>query len=157
MRNYAKIILALMMALTAMLSLAACTQNESPDTSAASQSSSDSGEESALWANATYKENTTLGEGERSITVKVEADGKSVTFTVKTNSDNLGQAIMDCGLVEGEMGQYGLYIKKVNGIVADYDTDKHYWAISKGGVDLMTGADGEKISGGESYELVRKK
>ena len=158
MKKQATKILSLIIALICALGLCSCVETPSSNTSTSTaESSTADTEDLGIWASALYTSDTTLGEGEKTLTVKVEADGRSVSFTIKTNADNLGDALVGCGLVEGEAGQYGLYVKKVNGITADYDTDKHYWGISKGGVDLMTGADGESIVGGESYELVRKK
>ena len=61
------------------------------------------------------------------------------------------------GLVEGETGDYGLYIKVVDGLRADYDLDGAYWAISKDGEYLMTGADSTPIADGEHYELTYTK
>ena len=110
-----------------------------------------------LWADALYRSDKSFGEGAKNIEVEVKADGKSVTFTIKTDKENLGDALLEHKLVDGEQGPYGLYIKKVNGITADYDVDKHYWALSKDGTALMTGADGEKITGGEHYEITRAK
>ena len=109
------------------------------------------------WDTATYTEDTTLGEGSKTVTVKVVAEDKTVIFTVKTDADTLGAALTAVNLVEGEQGAYGLYIKKVNGIVADYDVDAHYWNLSKGGEALMTGADTTNIADGETYELTRAK
>ncbi len=111
----------------------------------------------SVWENATYTEDKTFGEGEKTITVKVTAEEKSVTFTIKTDKETLGDALIEHSLVEGESGQFGLYIKKVNGITADYDIDGTWWGISKDGVDLLTGADSESISGSESYIIERKK
>ena len=89
--------------------------------------------------------------------VDVVVDGKSVTFTLHTDAETLGAALVAEKLVEGEESQYGLYIKKVNGMTADYEIDKSYWSISKDGKDLMTGADGEKITDGAHYALTRAK
>lgn len=110
-----------------------------------------------VWADARYSSDTALGEGAKTLTVEVTADEKTVVFTVNTDKDNLGDALLECGLAEGDQGDYGLYIKKVNGITADYDVDKHYWSLSKDGTALMTGADSEKITGGEHYEITRAK
>ncbi len=110
-----------------------------------------------LWKDAKYTEDTTLGDGEKKVAVKVSAGERSVTFTLHTDSETLGEAMVEQSLLEGEQGQFGMYIKKVNGITADYDIDRSYWSISKDGVDLLHGIDSEKISGGESYELARKK
>ena len=157
-----KRILALLAAVLMVFSLAACTQTETPqnsgDTSDSSIVTDGTGEElTGVWKDAVYTEDKSFGEGAKTITVKVVADDRSVTFTIKTDKDTLGAALLDNGIVEGEQGAYGLYIKKVNGMLADYNVDQSYWSISKSGVDLMTGADGENISGGENYELTRKK
>ena len=107
-----------------------------------------------LWQDATYTKDTTLGEGATTVQVEVIAGDKSVTFTIKTDKTILGDALIDHALVEGEVSTYGLYIKKVNGIRADYDLDGAYWSFSKGGEYMMTGVDGTAIVDGEHYELV---
>jgi hypothetical protein len=55
-------------------------------------------------------------------------------FTVynhNTDAEYLRQALEEIeGLtVEGEESDYGLYVKTVNGITADYETDGAYWAF----------------------------
>lgn len=93
-----------------------------------------------------------------SITVEVKGpDEKTETFTISTDADNLGDALVNEGLVQGEESEYGLYIKTVNGITADYDTDGSYWALYKGGEYLTTGADSTPISNGDSFEIVYTK
>lgn len=123
------------------------------------ESSSESAEVQAdgLWADAVYKEDTELGEGKTTVKIEVKAEDKSVTITVHTDKDNLGAALTENKLVEGDQSEYGLYIKVVNGIKADYDTDKAYWAISKDGEMTPTGADSTKIADGEHYELTYTK
>ena len=44
--------------------------------------------------------------------------------------------------------------EKVNGIVADYDTDKTYWSITKGGEETL-GASATVIADGDCYELTK--
>jgi len=107
-----------------------------------------------LWKDATYQENASFGNGKTTVEVEVKAADKSVTFTVKTDKATLGDALIEHGLVEGDQGDYGLYIKKVNGITADYDVDQSYWGLYKNGEALMTGADSTEIKDGEHYELV---
>ena len=108
-----------------------------------------------LWANATYKENTTFGTGAKTITVTVEAGGKSVVFTIKTDKATLGDAMMEHQLLAGDQEQYGLYVKVVNGIEADYDKDQSWWGLYSQGEMLMTGVDTTDISNGDIYEIVR--
>ena len=110
-----------------------------------------------LWDTALYNEDTVLGEGAKTVTVTVRAQDREVVFTINTDRDILGDALMDHELVAGDVGAYGLYIKSVNGIVADYDVDGYYWGFYKGGEFMLTGVDGTAIVGGESFELVREK
>ncbi len=92
------------------------------------------------------------------ITVTVIDDkGDSKEFILETEKGNLGDALLEAKLVEGEMGQFGLYIKSVNGLRADFELDGAYWSLSKGGEYLMTGADATPIADGEKYELTYTK
>ena len=92
------------------------------------------------------------------ITVEVINDkGELSSFTVKTNADNLGDALLEAKIVEGEKGPYGLYIKYANGVRADYELDGAYWSLSKNGEMLMTGASDTPIADGEKYELTYTK
>ena len=110
-----------------------------------------------IWESATYTEDTTLGTGEKAVEVEVIAKEKAVTFKINTNKETLGEALLEHELIAGEKGAYGIYIKDVNGITADYDVDKSYWSLSKNDEYMMTGVDSEKISGGEHYELTYTK
>ena len=94
-------------------------------------------EKTGAWQTATYDRDTELGEGAKTVTVKVVADGQELTFTLHTDKENLEDALVEHNLIDGDVDVYGMYIKKVNGIVADYDTDKTYWAITKSGEDTL--------------------
>ena len=138
MRKTVNKIFALALALLTIVSLGACAR-EIPD---------------ELWNDALYTSDTTLGEGQKTVEVEVKAGEHSVTFTVKSDSAILGDALIEHGLIEGEEGQFGLYIKKVNGITADYDVDQSYWGFYKNGEYMMTGVDMTEFADGEHYELV---
>jgi len=109
------------------------------------------------WDNAVHKEDKTFGEGAKTFRLEVVADGHSVTFTVKSDEEFLGAALLTHGIITGENGPYGLYITAVNGMTADYDKDRAYWAISKNGEYLMTGVDTTPIEEGAHYELTYTK
>ena len=156
----------LLAAFTLLFTVSACDSiGKSAETTAPVESPALSGDGSetsaaplpALWNNATYKENKTFGEGAKQFEIEVIADGFSVTFTVKSDDAFLGSALLANGIITGENGPYGLYITAVNGIPADYDKDKAYWAISKGGEYLMTGVDTTPIENGAHYELTYTK
>ena len=110
-----------------------------------------------LWENATYTENTELGEGEKTILLDVVTPEKSITFTVNTDKENLEDALVEHNLIAGEKGAYGLYIKIVNGITADYNVNQCYWSLSKNSEYMQTGAGATKILDGDKYELTYTK
>ena len=110
-----------------------------------------------IWENATYTENMSFGEGAKTIDVKVIAGKDNVTFTIHTDKETVGEALLEHNLIEGENGPYGLYVKKVNGIKADFNIDKTYWAFSKDSKPLETGVDMTKIEDGAKYELIYTK
>ena len=60
---------------------------------------------------------------------------------------------MEHGLIEGEDGAYGLYVKKVNGILADYNVDASYWTFYINGEYAMSGVDTTNIDTSASYKL----
>ena len=113
--------------------------------------------ENSVWESALYKEDQTIGVGKTTFTFEVEAEGKSVVFSVNTNLEYLGEALVKNKLVEGENGPYGLYIKKVNGIKADFDEDGAYWGFYQDGEYMTSGADTTKIENGAHYKVVYEK
>ncbi len=109
------------------------------------------------WEDALYTEDTELGEGEITVFVEVATEEKSITFTLHTDKDTLGAALLEHELIEGDEGPYGLYVKYVNGIKADYDEDGTYWNFTKDGEIMMVGVDSADIADGEHYELTKTK
>ena len=99
-----------------------------------------------------------IGSGKTTVYIDVvQKDGATHKYICHTDADNLQDVLLETGFVEGEIAQYGLYIKKVEGVVADYDIDASYWALKKDGEDMMTGAGDEKIADGNHYSLVYTK
>jgi hypothetical protein len=76
-----------------------------------------------------------------------------VTFTIKTDKKTVGEALVENDLIAGDEGAYGLYVKKVNGIVADYDVNQSYWAFYINGEMAMTGVDMTDIDETAIYRL----
>ena len=83
-----------------------------------------------------------------------DADGKTTDFTVSTNKKIVGEALQDEGLISGEEGQYGLYVKTVNGITLDYETDGMYWAFYENGEYATVGIDQTVIEAGDQFSLI---
>ena len=83
----------------------------------------------------------------------VTASGEEKTFTVKTDKDTVGAALIEEGLIAGEDGPYGLYVKTVDGETLDYETDGKYWAFYVDGAYAPTGVDVTKIEAGREYSF----
>ena len=115
--------------------------------------SCDTAEKTGVWENATYRKDTEFGNGAKTVVVEVKAEDQQVTFTIKTDKDTVGAALLEHGLIAGEQGAYGLYIKQVNGITADYDVDQTYWSFYINGEYAMTGVDTTEITEGATYQL----
>ena len=137
-------VLSVIIVLTCVLGLAACGNEVS---------------KTGLWENAVYTKDSTLGKGEKTVTVEVEAEENKVTFTIKTDAETLGDALLENKLVEGDSSEYGLFITSVNGIKADFTADGSYWAFYIGDEYATTGVDGEKLDGTKDtvYRLVYTK
>ncbi len=133
-------LLAFLLALFCLIPLTACEKDE-PD----------------FQSTAIYVTDTTLGEGAKTLTLTVEAGDTAVHFTIHTDAETVGEAVQAVGLLEGEEGAYGLYVKRVNGILADYDIDQSYWAFYIGEEMAMTGVDATEIVPGTEYRLVYTK
>ena len=85
--------------------------------------------------------------------IVVDKDGKETTFNLSTDKATVGDALLAEGLIEGEPGAYGLYVKKVNGIVADYNIDQTYWAFYINGEYAFTGVDATPVEEGATYSF----
>ena len=95
---------------------------------------------------------TKLGEGKTQFNFTVvDKDGKETAFDIHTDKTIVGDALLELGLIAGEEGAYGLYVKQVNGITADYDADQTYWAFYINGEYGMTGVDATDIEAGATY------
>lgn len=93
-----------------------------------------------------------IGEGETSFTFSVtDAEGNESLFEVHTDQTTVGAALQECNMIEGEDSEYGLYVKTVNGITADYDKDGTYWAFYIDGEYASTGVDTTDIKEGSVY------
>ena len=136
------------------VTLTACAQNTAVSSGAVSDSEVSESSADSLWEDALYAEDTEIGEGAHSVLIEVKAGDKSVTLTLHSDKDNLADILTENKIAEGDDSEYGLYIKKVNGILADFDVDGSYWGLFKDGEMTSTGASGITISDGEHYELV---
>ena len=110
-----------------------------------------------IWNDAVYTRDTVLGEGEKTFTLKITAEEYTVTLTIKSDMDTLGNALTEYDLIDGSVSEYGLYITEVNGMTLVYEETGMYWALYENGAYAMTGVDGINITDGAEYELKAKK
>ena len=95
---------------------------------------------------------TVLGEGKNQFAFEVvDKDGNQTNFEIHTDKTIVGEALQELNLLEGDPGEFGLYVKKVNGISADYDTDGVYWAFYINNEYAITGVDVTDIEEGVTY------
>lgn len=112
-------------------------------------------EKAGLWEVATYTKDTELGEGGKTIAVEVKAEEQSITFTIHTDAETLGDALDEHNLVGGTEGAFGLMIDTVNGMTVKFEDGGYWWGIYKDGVTAESGIDGIVIEDGAHYEFVR--
>ena len=97
---------------------------------------------------------TILGEGEKSFElIIVDKEGAEHLYLIHTDEEMVGYALIEHALIEGEQGQYGMYIKSVLGQTLDYETDGMYWAFYVNGEYAMTGVDQTPIQADTGYML----
>ncbi len=106
-----------------------------------------------LWKDAIYTADTEIGEGDTSFPVEISVGEHKITLSVHTNEATVGAALQKLGIIDGDEGQFGLYIKKVNGITADYDVDQSYWSFFENSTLAPTGADLTEIKIGVTYRF----
>ena len=101
-----------------------------------------------------YADGDVLGEGAKQFTLVVaDKDGNETTLEVHTDKDTVGEALLDNQVIAGEDSEYGLYVKTVNGITADFDADGVYWAFYIDGEYAMTGVDSTEVTSGVTYSF----
>ncbi len=99
-----------------------------------------------------FRDGDVLGEGSTKFNFTVvDKEGNKAVCEIHTDEKTVGAALLKLGVIEGEEGPYGLYVKKVNGITADYDVDSTYWAFYINGEYGMTGVDVTDIAQGSNY------
>ena len=170
-KAWSAILCCVLVAATA-LTLAACSGNETPTTptdegtsavvSTASETKPTPIDGNQIDASAVSDGGETniteLGEGKTTFDLLVtDRDGNKKQFAIHTDETTVGAALLALGLIEGDEGQYGLYVKTVDGITADYDKDKTYWAFYVNGEYATAGVDQTNIDEGAVYSFVISK
>lgn len=145
-----KKLLVIFLTLVIALSLTACGTRQQP---------ADSGNENDSDAvvnveTAVVTDGAMLGEGVHSFTLEItDADGETITATINTDEETVGAALLKLNIIRGEDSDYGLYVKTVNGITADYEKDQTYWSFYINGEYAQTGVDMTAVTDGSTYKL----
>ena len=143
MNNTKRLIAMLLLAALLLTALAACGGTPASSAPAVSAVSAVSAQEG-----------TSLGDGSTQFAFLVtDGDGNTESFDIHTDETIVGDALQSLGLIEGEDGEFGLYVKTVNGITADYDTDGTYWAFYIDGEYATAGVDATDVVPGATYEF----
>ena len=146
------LILSTMLIVAMAFSMTACGDNkETPNTEAQMDAGSvDNVQDDSV----AQTDVTVVGEGTTVFPfVVVDADGNEKHFEVHTKKTMVGDALIELDLITGDTAEYGLYVKTVDGITVDYDTDGKYWAFYINGEYAMTGVDETPITEGEEYSF----
>lgn len=99
-------------------------------------------------------ESSSTGEKEaKTLTLTVvHGDGASKDFSIETEQEMLGAALLDEKLIEGDEGEFGLFVTSVDGEAAD-SGKQQWWCLTKGGEVVTTGVDSTPVEDGAQYEF----
>ncbi len=101
---------------------------------------------------------TDIGEGQTVFTFQVTDNTQKVSaWNVHTDKTTVGAALAELGLIKGDTSEFGLMVTEVNGLTADYNADKAYWAFFIDGQYAQTGVDSTNIEAGKVYAFVYTK
>ena len=156
-KNLLSFILSMMLIVAMACNMTGCNGDvmEDPFTGTETNGTVDKGEDSQEDVNVqddAQLDAVLIGEGEISFMFTVvDAEGNQKVYEVHTDKTVVGDALLELNLIAGDAGDYGLYVKTVDGIIVDYDTDGKYWAFYINGEYAMTGVDATPITEGEEY------
>ena len=97
-------------------------------------------------------ETSVLGNGQTEFAFNVTfKDGSTKAYTIKTDKETVGDALVSLELISGQDSQYGLMVETVCGETVTYDADGKYWAFYVNGEYAMSGVDTTNIETGVTY------
>ena len=92
--------------------------------------------------------NTPASAGEKEFTLTVtHSDSSEKTFTVKSEKQTVGEALLDEKLIDIEDGM----VFTVDGETVKFEDNGKYWAFYIGNEYAMTGVDATNIEDGQTY------
>ena len=156
--NFLSLILLLVLIAALALTVVGCddkTRDAAETTAATTTAATTADDASASTTAAATDDPSVRGEGDTEFIFKVKTkSGEEKTFTVRTDKTIVGDALQEVGLIEGDEGQFGLYVKVVDGERVEYETDGKYWAFYVDGDYALLGVDSTEIEAGKVYSFV---
>jgi hypothetical protein len=94
-----------------------------------------------------------FSKGDKDITVTVVYKDKTEKkHEISTDAENLGDALLEKGIVTEEEHKTGFY-PTIDGVRADYTLDKAWWSFTQDGKMMTVGANDAPITDGDSFEI----
>ncbi len=91
--------------------------------------------------------------GDKDLTIHVtHSDGSVKTFELSTDAEFLYDAQAEEGILQGEQGEYGLFVTTVDGETADSDAGE-YWMYDINGEMAQYGVDTQPVADGDDIEF----
>ncbi len=142
-----KKIIAMLLALMMVFSLAACASENQPtepqETTTAPVQTTEAEQSESTTAAATFS------------VVVTDVDGAEQTFAYTSEAATVGEALLAEGLIAGDESEWGLMVTAVNGITADWATENAYWAFYINGEYAQAGVDSTELTDGATYSFVK--
>jgi hypothetical protein len=83
------------------------------------------------------------------VEVEFVIEDQSITITLKTDKETLGEALFEHSLVNDPS-----FFDTANGIKADYSANQAWWKVCKGGEITSVGVSDLVIADGDHYEFI---
>ena len=96
-----------------------------------------------------------IGQGSVAFRFEVTDDTETVNvWNVHTDETTVGAALVEVDLISGDVSDFGLMVREVNGLVADFDANQAWWAFYIDGEMAMEGVDTTEIEPEKVYAFV---
>ena len=82
----------------------------------------------------------------------VDKDDEVTDWNLTTTETILSAALLNEGLIEGEEGEYGLFVKTVNGVALE--EDNAYWELFVDGESSLVGVSSVEVQEGITYAFI---
>jgi len=96
-----------------------------------------------------------IGQGGTVFRFEVTDDTETVSaWNVHTDETMVGAALLEVGLIDGDVSDFGLFVLEVNGLASDFDENQSWWAFYIDGEMAFAGVDDTEIESDVVYAFV---